>query len=170
MMTKLISRIKVLISKTALLSFFSGLTFFMCIKSAAQEKPITSPENIAKTEKRTAQPVEKDEVNIQENAVYSIHKVTEKPTFPGGMDQFYMFVGKNFKSPKEDVKGKFYVTFIIEKDGSLSNITSKKDLGFGTGDEAIRVLKLCPKWISGKIDGNPVRVSYNFPITLSMAN
>ncbi|WP_426064539.1 M56 family metallopeptidase [Flavobacterium sp. DSP2-3-1] len=102
-----------------------------------------------------------------ENEVYNTAGITEKPEFPGGIMEFYKFVGNNFKTPSQpNLKGKVYITFIIEKDGSLSDIKNIRDIGFGTGDEAIRVLKICPKWIPGKLNGVPVRVMYSLPITI----
>ena len=118
-----------------------------------------------KTEK--AQPVETKTTRIQDNEIYSLAKVSEIPTFPGGIEKFYQFVGANYKAPEQpNLKGKVYITFIVEKDGSLSEIKSVRDIGFGTGEEAIRVLKLSPKWTPGKIDGNPVKVLYSLPITI----
>ena len=102
-----------------------------------------------------------------ENEVYNTAGITEKPDFPGGIMEFYKFVGTNFKTPEQpNLKGKVYITFIVEKDGSLSDIKNIRDIGFGTGDEAIRVLKICPKWIPGKMNGVPVRVMYSLPITI----
>ena len=102
-----------------------------------------------------------------ENEVYNTAGITEKPDFPGGIMEFYKFVGNNFKTPEQpNLKGKVYITFIIEKDGSLSDIKNIRDIGFGTGEEAIRVLKICPKWIPGKLNGVPVRVMYSLPITI----
>jgi len=81
--------------------------------------------------------------------------------------EFYKFVGNNFKTPEQpNLKGKVYITFIIEKDGSLSDIKNLRDIGYGTGEEAIRVLKISPRWIPGKMNGVPVRVMYSLPITL----
>ncbi|MDI6047211.1 M56 family metallopeptidase [Flavobacterium yafengii] len=102
-----------------------------------------------------------------ENEVYNTAGITEKPDFPGGIMEFYKFVGNNFKTPEQpNLKGKVYITFIIEKDGSLSDIKNIRDIGFETGEEAIRVLKICPKWIPGKMNGVPVRVMYSLPITI----
>jgi beta-lactamase regulating signal transducer with metallopeptidase domain len=90
-----------------------------------------------------------------------------KPTFPGGMEKFYDFVGKNYKMPDvKDLKGRVLIQFTIEKDGSLTGIKSIRDLGNGTGEEAIRVLKLSPNWIPGEQDGKPVRVVYSLPISI----
>lgn len=105
-----------------------------------------------------------------ENEVHNTSDISEKPDFPGGITEFYKFVGNNFKTPAQpNLKGKVYITFIVEKDGSLNDIRNIRDIGYGTGDEAIRVLKLCPKWIPGKIDGVPVRVMYSLPITIQSA-
>ena len=102
-----------------------------------------------------------------ENEVYNTAGITEKPDFPGGIMEFYKFVGNNFKTPEQpNLKGKVYITFIVEKDGSLSDIKNIRDIGFGTGEEAIRVLKICPNWIPGKLNGVPVRVMYSLPITI----
>jgi hypothetical protein len=93
-----------------------------------------------------------------------------KPTFPGGMAKFYQFVAENYKIPTQpDLNGKVYLTFIVEKDGSLSEIKILRDIGYGTGEEAVRVLKLSPKWIPGTVDNKPVRVEYSLPITIQTA-
>ena len=92
-----------------------------------------------------------------------------KPEFPGGIEEFYKFVNNNFKFPDEETgtKGKkVYATFIVEKDGSLTDIKILRDAGYGTGVETIRVLKNSPKWISGQQNGKKVRVLYSIPITM----
>jgi len=91
------------------------------------------------------------------------------PEFPGGIAQFYKYVGNNFRRPDLDMekKLKVYVFFIVEKDGSLTDITVKNDPGYGMGKEAIRVLKsLKTKWSPGILDGKPVRTAYSLPITV----
>jgi hypothetical protein len=113
------------------------------------------------------------DINIHNNKTgkaYTTTEVSEKPNFPGGMDKFYKFVGENYKiSPQASeikLKGKVYITFMVEKDGSLSEFTILRDIGYGTGEEAIRVLKLCPKWIPGKVNNIPVKTLYSLPITI----
>ncbi|MRX66500.1 Signal transducer regulating beta-lactamase production, contains metallopeptidase domain [Flavobacterium resistens] len=100
----------------------------------------------------------------------TINDVERQPEYPGGILEFYKFVGKNFKVPSEEaankIQGKVIVEFMIETDGSLSEFQVVKDLGFGIGDEAIRVLKLSPKWNPGIQKGQPVRVLYTLPITI----
>ena len=90
-----------------------------------------------------------------------------KPSFPGGMVLFYKYVGNNFKVPENfKGKGKIYIKFFVEKDGSLSDIEIIRDLGFGLGDEAVRVIKESPKWIPGLENGKPARMLYSLPILI----
>jgi periplasmic protein TonB len=104
----------------------------------------------------------------EENPVYNTAGIEVRPEFPGGQEAFDHFIKENYKNPKnQEVKGKVYMTFIIEKDGSLSDIKVLRDIGFGTGAEAIRVLKMSPKWIPGKQNNNVVRVLYSIPISVN---
>jgi hypothetical protein len=86
------------------------------------------------------------------------------------MENFYKFVGENYKTPKtpDDIKlaGKVYVTYVIETNGEISNIKVLRDIGYGTGEEAIRVLQLSPKWNPGTINGEAVRTLYSLPISI----
>jgi hypothetical protein len=79
-------------------------------------------------------------------------------------------VGTNFNIPldaeKNKVKGKVYVTFIVELDGRLTNIKIIRDIGYGIGTEVVRVLGICPNWIPGKMNEKTVRVLYSLPITI----
>jgi hypothetical protein len=98
---------------------------------------------------------------------YVYNAAEKQPQYPGGIAAFYKFIGQNFLVPDvKDLKGKIFIQFIIEKDGSLTEIKSIRDLGNGTGEEAIRVLKLSPNWIPGEQDGKPVRVVYSLPINI----
>jgi hypothetical protein len=104
---------------------------------------------------------------VDDNNIYSTAGIEVKPDFPGGMAKFYKFVGNNYRTPEEEgLSGKVYVTFVVEKDGSLTDIKVVRDIGFGTGKEAIRVLKSCPKWNPGEQNGKKVRVLYSLPITI----
>lgn len=107
---------------------------------------------------------DKDVKIVEDNTVYNAVEV--RPDFPGGIQKFYDFVGKNYRAPEEDVRGKVYVQFVVEKDGSLTDIKVVRDLGYGTGAEAIRVLKKSPRWKPGVQNGRPVRVLYSLPISI----
>jgi TonB family protein len=98
--------------------------------------------------------------------------VESEPMFPGGTEELYRFLAKTLRYPEtmrnNNIQGKVFVTFIIEKDGSLSNIKSVRDVGYGSAEEAIRTLKLSPKWKPGYQNGHAVRVQYTMPITFAL--
>ena len=102
------------------------------------------------------------------NSTEDISRVDKQPEFAGGPETLYNdFLKNNYIMPNvEGLKGKVYVTVTIEKDGTLSNVKILRDIGHGTGDEAIRVLKLSPKWIPAVRNNEPVRWQYSFPITV----
>lgn len=107
---------------------------------------------------------------VDDNNIYNTAGIEVKPDFPGGIQKFYKFVGNNYRTPDEEgLKGKVYVTFVVEKDGSLTDIKVIRDIGYGTGTEAVRVLKKCPKWNPGEQNGKKVRVQYSLPITIQSA-
>ncbi|WP_028296558.1 M56 family metallopeptidase [Olivibacter sitiensis] len=96
-----------------------------------------------------------------------------QPMPPGGsLRSFFQFIGANYKYPEEakkaGVKGSVIVQFVIEKDGTLSNLKVLRDLKYGTGQEALRVLQLGGEWKPGLHKGKPVRVSYSLPIRLNL--
>jgi periplasmic protein TonB len=105
------------------------------------------------------------------NAIENTSMLDKLPEFPGGMKKFYTYVGNNFEKPEIDGLNtlKVYVGFVIERDGSMSNIKVLRDPGYGLGDEAVRVLKsLKTKWTPGIINSKPVRTAYNLPISIEL--
>lgn len=106
----------------------------------------------------------------EDNNIYNTAGIEVKPDFPGGLEKFYKFIGKNFQVPEEEgLKGKIFVTFVVEKDGSLTDIKVIRDIGYGTGKEAKRVLQSCPRWNPGEQNGKKVRVLYSLPISIQSA-
>lgn len=106
-----------------------------------------------------------EQVNI--NETYNYSSIDKKPEFPGGAGAFYKYIGNNYRTPSvQGLSGKVYVNFVIEKDGSVVEAKVIRDLGYGTGEEAVRVLKESPKWSPGIQNGKPVRVMYSLPITI----
>jgi protein TonB len=106
-------------------------------------------------------------VNINEPVNSAV--LDKMPEFPGGMSKFYSYVGNNFTRPELEAERtlKVYVSFVIERDGSMTDIVVQKDPGYGMAKEAIRVLKsLKTKWTPGILNGKPVRTAYNLPITI----
>lgn len=103
-------------------------------------------------------------------------KVLEKaevmPQFPGGDQAMMKFVSENVQYPEEakekEISGRVMVGFIVEKDGSISDVKVAKGIGGGCDEEAVRVVKAMPKWKPGKQDGKTVRVSYTMPFFFKM--
>jgi protein TonB len=107
----------------------------------------------------------------EDNNIYNTAGIEVKPEFPGGMAKFYSYIQKNYQTPEEEgLNGKVFVSFVVEKDGSLTDIKVIRDIGYGTGKEAIRVLKSCPKWNPGEQNGKKVRVLYSLPINITTSN
>ena len=94
-------------------------------------------------------------------------KAEIKPEYLGGYNEFLKFISENYKAPDvEGLSGVLKVTYVIEVNGRVTNIKVVQDVGGGAGDEAVRVLKSCPIWSPGEIDGERVRVKMELPITI----
>ena len=105
------------------------------------------------------------------NTIVNTVALDRLPEFPGGFNKFYSYVGNNFEKQEIESNGsiRVYVFFVIERDGSMTDIHVKRDPGYGIAKEAIRVLKsLRTKWSPGMMDGKAVRTAYNLPITVQM--
>ena len=104
------------------------------------------------------------------DSVYNI--VEEMPEFPGGVEAMMKYVADNVKYPQEardkDISGRVFVSFVIEKDGSVSNVEVKRGIGGGCDEEAVRVISAMPKWKPGKQKGKPVRVNYMMPLNFKL--
>jgi len=98
--------------------------------------------------------------------------VENEPTYPGGQQKLNAFLQQNIKYPAEmrqkKVEGKVFVSFIVEKDGSLNELKVLHEPGYGSGQEALRVLGRSPKWTPGIQNGHKVRVQYVLPINFSL--
>jgi len=234
MMTTTTSPSRGLFKKTILLPLFTGLVYFLCTKTVAQEIktnnetasqkrsysnyydkttfkikndkgvvvaekkykdltlaekkvvpnvleglkfPPTKEEVDTRMEKGGPDTVEinlydpkNQKVKKEEGTIYKTTDLSEDPTYPEGIEAFYKFIGQNYKVPvtPADVKlkGRVYISFLVEKDGALTDFKLLRDIGYGTGEEAIRVLKLSQNWIPGKVNGEPVATMYSLPITI----
>lgn len=108
--------------------------------------------------------------SIQE-PVLPLSGLTKQPEYPGGIKAFYNDVNKNFNSPKvdKDMNARIYVSFVVEKDGSMGDIKLLRDPGYGMGAEAVRALKaISTKWVPGEMEGKKVRTSYALPISVNV--
>ncbi|MCY7353368.1 MAG: M56 family metallopeptidase [Cytophagaceae bacterium] len=98
--------------------------------------------------------------------------VEKQSSFPGGYRKLSKFLAQNLKYPEEarkaNVQGKVFVAFIVEKDGTITNPQILKGVGYGCDEEALRMMKLMPKWTPGKQSGRAVRSRFNLPIEFSL--
>ena len=98
--------------------------------------------------------------------------VERMPEFPGGINALREFLSQNIEFPASaaeiDVQGTVYVYFVVEKDGTISNIRTLRGIGGGCDQEAERVISMLPKWKPGEQRGKPVRVSYNVPVIFKL--
>ena len=114
-----------------------------------------------------------EEEEEEEEVADQIFEIVEEPAAPiGGLQSFYSFVAKNMKYPKQarrmGIEGRVYIQFVIEKDGSVTDVKAVRGIGAGCDEEAIRVLKNAPKWKPGKQRGRPVRQRMIIPISFKL--
>jgi protein TonB len=115
-------------------------------------------------------PVEVEEEEVQEQEIFQI--VEEMPSYPGGEQKLMEYVAKNIKYPQiareTGIQGRVFVGFVVEPDGSVSNVKVLRGIGGGCDEEAMRVVKSMPKWKPGKQRGKAVRVSYMLPVNFKL--
>jgi protein TonB len=106
------------------------------------------------------------EEEVVEQEIFQI--VEEMPAFPGGEQKLMEYVGKNIKYPQiareTGIQGRVFIGFVVEPDGSVSNVKLLRGIGGGCDEEAMRVVKSMPRWKPGKQRGKAVRVSYQIPV------
>lgn len=113
---------------------------------------------------------QKTVVSQSNQSVYNA--VDQMPEFPGGMPAMMEFLQTNIKYPKDAIKqnvgGRVMVMFVVETDGSLSNVRVARKVFPSLDAEAVRVVKAMPKWKPGKEKGRVVRVNFTMPIAFSI--
>ena len=102
-----------------------------------------------------------------EEKVYEV--VEQMPSFPGGQEALMTYINNNIKYPDEVCgQGRVVVSFIVEKDGSITNATIRRSVDPAFDREALRVISSMPKWIPGKNNGRKVRVRFNVPVQFKL--
>ncbi len=113
-----------------------------------------------------------DENQGPDSKVYDMNLVEKAPEFNGGQRELNKYISNNIKYPaaarQNNIQGKVYLSFIVEKDGSINDIKVKQGIGSGCDEEAIRVLRSSPKWKPGMIKGSPVRTYCILPVTFQL--
>ncbi len=103
---------------------------------------------------------------VEEETIF--HVVEEMPSFPGGDAECMRFLNKNIKYPtiaqENGIQGRVILQFVVNKDGSIVDVTVARSVDPYLDKEAVRVVKMMPKWKPGKQRGKPVRVKYTLPV------
>ncbi len=106
----------------------------------------------------------------EENKVFDV--VEQMPSFPGGMPALMKWLSDNMKYPpiaaENGVQGRVIVQFVVEKDGSVTDVHVARSVDPSLDKEAVRVVKVMPKWIPGKQNGSAVRVKYTVPVLFKL--
>ena len=117
-----------------------------------------------------AQQVVADEKREEETKVFTV--VEQMPSFPGGDAALMAYLSKNIQYPpiaeENGIQGRVVATFVVERDGSITDVQVMRGVDPSLDREAIRVLKAMPRWIPGKQNGAAVRVKYTVPVTFRL--
>lgn len=109
---------------------------------------------------------------VEEEQPVSIAMVEQKPEFPGGEAAMYKWLSENIVYPsaasEEGVQGRVVVEFVVGKDGSITNVRIVRPRHPALDKEALRVVKAMPKWMPGRNNGQPVKVTYTLPVTFKL--
>jgi protein TonB len=120
---------------------------------------------------RPSVPVMKEEEESYEEVIFKV--VESMPVFPGGEKELYAFLRNNMRYPeiaKEiGISGKVYLTFVVEKDGSITDVRLLRGIGGGCDEEALRVINMMPDWIPGKQRNIPVRVQFILDVKFTLS-
>ena len=115
-------------------------------------------------------PPEIEEEEIVEAEIFKV--VEEMPEFPGGAAKMMEYIQKNIKYPmmarESDIQGRVFVNFVVEPDGTITNVTVMRGIGGGCDEEALRVVQSMPNWKPGKQRGSAVRCSFTVPIIFKL--
>lgn len=108
----------------------------------------------------------------EDNKVYEFIDVNKMPAFPGGERELLIYLAKNIEYPaiarENNIQGTVALSFIVNKDGSISEVTVLKEIGGGCAKEAVRVVQGMPKWSPGEANGNPVKVRFVLPVRFQL--
>jgi TonB family protein len=114
----------------------------------------------------------KQELRVDD--VYDFVSIDKQPEYPGGIKKFYEYLGTSIRYPKkakaDNIQGKVFASFVVEKDGKLTDIKITRGVSSDLDEEAIRVLESCPSWNPGIMNGAPVRVKYNINVNFALNN
>ncbi len=115
-------------------------------------------------------PIEMEEEEIDEEHIFAI--VEQDAAFPGGEKARIRYLMGNINYPtmarESGIQGTVFVTFVVERDGSVTDVKVTRGIGGGCDEEAVRVIRGMPKWIPGRQRNKPVRVQFNLPVRFTL--
>ncbi|ADR22820.1 protein TonB [Marivirga tractuosa] len=133
-------------------------------KKDEQKEMIDIDQTLESLAKEFKMPDEK----VEDNSIHMSSVLEVAPQFNGGLEAFYQYIADAIEYPSyeqnRNIEGRVVLSFVIEKDGSLSQVEVLKGVSKGIDKEAIRVIKNAPKWEAGRQRGQAVRVRMNIPI------
>lgn len=141
-------------------------------ESASQVKWYKA-EEVVKNEKNGPESAQQPQTGVKNNTEEQVFTVVEEmPEYPGGMSEFMKFIAQNIKYPADalqgKVEGRVIARFVVCKDGSISDIEIMRSVSPSLDAEAVRVLKLMPKWKPGRQRGKAVPVKFTVPVTFRL--
>jgi len=149
------------------------------MKASDDPKDAIDKSNIDMNISKNPNPLGSDSAQVQNNIPVDVppvddNKVELIPDKMPELDGLYQFISSHLKYPAQavdaGVEGTVYISFVVEKDGSVSDIKTVRGIGVGCEQEAIRVVKMLPKWQPGVKGGKPVRVQCNLPVKFKLRN
>jgi periplasmic protein TonB len=118
------------------------------------------------TEVQEFRPIIVQEEEVVEDVIFTV--VEDQPGFPGGDEARMRFLQENLRYPtmarEAGIQGTVFVTFVVERDGSVTDVRVLRGIGGGLDEEAVRVVRMMPRWNPGRQRGQAVRVQFNMPI------
>ncbi len=141
--------------------------------ASTTENGITGVQNATVTDKGTVSNGTAPTGEAVDNSIHNNVGLESYPEFPGGMAAWAKFIQKNLRYPYQAqdaaIQGKVVLSFVIEKDGTITDVSVVRGIGYGCDDEAVRVIKKSPKWKAGKQNDENVRVRYTMPIAYTLS-
>ena len=147
------------------------------LEIVADDKVIENEVEInAEADERTAievyiAPVIEAEDEEEEHVIFQV--VEDAPGYPGGEEERMRFLRDNIRYPaiarESGIQGTIFITFVVERDGSITDVKIVRGIGGGCDEEAIRVVQNMPRWVPGKQRGRAVRVQFMMPIRFTLS-
>lgn len=141
---------------------------------ATEEPEHVEPAPTPKPDVEIAREVEKETSIVDSfDRLYSMGAVEQRPSFPGGENELIKYLSSHINYPtsaaEDGISGRVIVKFVISKDGSISDVEVIRSRHPALDAEAVRLVRSMPRWIPGKINGQPVNVSYSLPVTFRLS-